>query len=205
MPALPHRFGLRAGQHFDDVIQSEPEAALLVDAMDTGEKLLRRDRAVESLARGQAIIATAARLVRPFLAEVAQEGGAPAFARLRVMHHLAQLLARDPRFTLALFIDETGLLDHIARAEEEDAFARQTVAPGAPGFLIVALDVLRQIVVDHETHVRFVDPHSESDRGGDHAHIIAQKHFLMPAALARVEAGVVRLRRNAVGVQLRRE
>lgn len=83
-------------------------------------------------ARVEAIIAAVAGFVRPFLREVAQERGAAAFARLGVVHHLAQLLARDPRFRLAFLLDETGLLDHVARAEKEHAIARQSVVPGPP-------------------------------------------------------------------------
>ena len=60
MPALPDRFCLRAGQHFDDVIQAETEAALSLDAMNAGEKFLRGNGAVESLARRQTIVAAVA-------------------------------------------------------------------------------------------------------------------------------------------------
>ncbi len=99
---MPDRFSIRAGQHFDDVVEPESEAALLLHPKDAGEKFLRGDRAVESLARVEAIVAAVARFVRAFLREIAQEGGAPAFPGLRVVHHLAQLFARDPRFALAL-------------------------------------------------------------------------------------------------------
>ena len=51
MPALPDRFRVGAGQHFDDVIEAEGEPALLRAREDAGEKFLRGDRAVEGLAR----------------------------------------------------------------------------------------------------------------------------------------------------------
>ena len=203
MPALADRFRVGAGQHFDDVVEAESEAAFLLHAQDAGEKFLRRDRAVESLARVETVVAAVAGFVRPFLREIAQEGGAAAFAGLGVMHHLAQLLARDSRFALAFLLDETRLLDHVARAEKENAFARQPVAPGSPGFLVIALDVLRQIVMHDEADVRFVDPHPEGDRRAHHPHVVAQEHLLVLRALLRFQPGVIRLRRDAVGVQLR--
>ena len=197
MPALADRFGIGAGQHFDDVVQAESEAALLLYAQNAGEKLLRSHRAVEGLARVQTVVAAVTGLVRPFLREIAQERGATAFARLGIVHHLAQLLARDPRFALAFLVDETRLFDDIAGAEKENAIARQTVATGAAGFLVVALDVLRQIVVHDEADVWFVDPHPEGDRRAHHPHVVAQEHLLVLRALARFEAGVIRLRRES--------
>ena len=203
MPPLPNRLRIAAGQHFDDVVKPESEAALLLHAQNAGEKFLRRHRAIEGLARVETVVAAIAGFVRPFLRKIAQERGAPAFSGLGVMHHLAQLFARDPRFALAFFLDETRLFHHIAGAEEEHAIARQPVASGPPGFLIIALDVLRQVVVHDEADVRLVDPHPEGDRRAHHAHVVAQEHLLILRALFRFQAGVIRLRRDAVGVQFR--
>ena len=77
------------------------------------------------------------------------------------------------------------------------------VASGPPGFLVIALDVLRQVVVDDEADVRLVDPHPEGDRRAHHPDVVAQEHLLVLRALVRFQAGVIRLRRDAVGVQLR--
>src|SRR4051812_42916891 len=109
MPALPDCFCVGTSQDFDDVVQTEAEAALSAHAMHAGEKFLSGDGAIECLLRGQAIVAAVARLVRPLFAEIAQQRRAPAFTRLRVMHHLAQLLACDPRFAFGFLLDETRL------------------------------------------------------------------------------------------------
>ncbi len=77
-------------------------------------------------------------------------------------------------------------------AEKQQALARQTVAPGAPGFLVVALDVLRQIVVNDEADVRLVDAHAEGDRRADDVHFVAQKELLVLRAHLGVEPGVIR-------------
>ncbi len=53
-----------------------------------------------------------------------------------------------------------------------------------------------------ETDVRFVDSHPEGDRRAYHPHVVAQEHFLVLRALFRFQSGVIRLRHDAVCVQL---
>ena len=72
--------------------------------------------------------------------------------------------------------------------------------PAPPGFLVIALDVLRQVVVHDEADVRLVDPHPEGDRRAHDPDVVAQEHLLVLRALARVEPGVIGLGRDAVGV-----
>src|SRR2546429_5994777 len=69
------------------------------------------------------------------------------------------MIRRPPRSTLFPY---TTLF-----RSQQQAFARQPVAARAAGFLVIALDVLRQVVVDHEADVRLVDPHPERDRGAN--------------------------------------
>ena len=93
-------------------------------------------------------------------------------------HHL-QLLAGDALFVAGFFVDERGLFHHVAGAEKQQAFARQSVASGASGFLIVALHVLRQIVVQDKAHVRLIDAHAEGDGRADDVDFIAQEKLLI--------------------------
>ena len=158
-------------------------------------------RAVESFARIQAIIAALARWRHEVFAEIFQQRRAPAFARLRVGDHRTQLLVRDPLLVLAFLLDKTPLLHHVACAEQQQTITRQSVAARAPGFLIVTLDVLGQIVMHHKAHIRLVDAHPERDRRRDHARIIAQKLLLMFRPLVAFQAGVVWLRFKSVGFQ----
>ena len=71
------------------------------------------------------------------------------------------------------------MFHHVAGAEEQQAFARQAVAARAAGFLVITFDVFRQVVVDDEADVRFVDAHAEGDGRADDAHFVAQKQFLV--------------------------
>src|SRR4029077_1645547 len=129
------------------MIQAKSESAFRVDTMYAGEKLLSRNRAIERLAWGEAIVAAVTRSLCIFFAKISQQSHASAFARLGVMNHLLKLRPRDSRFAFALFADEMELLRHIARAEQQHAFAWQSVPAGASGLLIIALQVFREIVV----------------------------------------------------------
>ena len=79
-------------------------------------------------------------------------------------------------------------------AEQQHAFARQAVAARAAGFLIVALDIFWQVVVDDEADVGFVDAHAERDGGADHADFVAEEQFLVFAAFLRRQARVIGFR-----------
>ena len=120
----------------------------------------------------------------PRLAEVGEQRGAAGSRRLGEAHHLVELGARAGALGRGrLLLDEAGLLDRVAGVEEQQALARQAVAPGAPGLLVVALEVLGQIVVDDEAHVGLVDAHAEGHRRADHAHLVAHERLLGAVAL----------------------
>src|SRR6266481_6897562 len=143
------------------MIHPKSESAFRVDAMDTGEKFLRRNCAIERLARREAIVASFTRWLRKCLAKVSEQSYAPAVASLGVMNHLLELCPRDSRFGLALFVDEVELFGHIARAKQQHAFTWQSVPARAPGRLVVALQIFRQIIMHDKPDVRFINTHSE--------------------------------------------
>jgi len=98
------------------------------------------------------------------------------------MNHLLQLRAGDLLFLQAgLLVNELRLLHHVAGAEEQNTFARQAVAARAAGFLVIALDVFRQVVMDDEADVWLVDAMRRrwSRRS---RHVVAQKKLLMLGA-----------------------
>ena len=197
-PPAADGVGVGPGQNFDDVIQTEPEPAFLHGAVDAGEKFERGLGAVERGARPQAIVAPAAVVPRKNLAEVAQQFRAAAAGRIGVMDDLLQLLAGDALFRRRFFLDEPLLLDGVARAEEQQALGREAVPSGAPGFLVIALDVFGQIVMDDEADVGLVDAHAEGDGGADHPHFVAQEKFLVLRPLAGGQPGVIRAGGNVV-------
>src|SRR6266516_2689324 len=122
------------------------------------------------------------------------------------MHDLLQLNADDLAFfRIGLLINEPAILDTVAGAEEEQTFTWQTVAARAARLLIVTLDILGQIVVDDEAHVRLVDPHAEGNGRADHTDLVAQKVLLITRALLAVQARVIRRRADSIRRELARE
>ena len=147
---------------------------------------------------------------KPFI-EVMQLNGAAALRRFRIAQDLAQLLARDSLLVLErrarILIDlllnqELGGAD-IGGAEIEGAARGIAVAAGAARFLIVAFEALRQVVMNHPTHVRLVDAHSEGDGCDDHLYIVANERLLIVAPGFGVQSRVIRKSADAVGLELR--
>src|SRR4029077_19102898 len=161
------------------MIQPKAESAFRVDTMYAGGKLLSRKRAIERLARSESSVTAVTLSLCIFFAKISEQSHSPAFARLGVMNHLLKLRSGDSRFAFTLFVDEMELFGHIARAEQQHAFAWQSVPAGASGLLIIALQVFREIVVHHETDVWFVDAHSECNCRSNHADIVSQERFLI--------------------------
>jgi len=134
----------------------------------------------------------------PAFAKIPQQRCAPAFPCFGIRDHGAQLLMRDPLFAFAFFLDKSPLFYYVADAEEKHAVARQTIASGASCFLVIPFDVLRQVVVNHVTHVRFVNAHAERNCSRDHPRIVAQKCFLIACPLFRFHSGVIRQRLDPI-------
>ena len=119
-------------------------------------------------------------------------------ARFCIRDHGAQLLMRDVLFAFAFFFDKAPLFYHVAYAEKQHAIARQAIAACASCFLIIPFDVLRQIVVNDEPNVRFVNTHAERNRRGDDTRIIAQECFLVARPFPRFHPSVIRQRLNSI-------
>ncbi len=162
MPPAPDFFGVRPGQDLDDMVEADAEARFFAHPIDARQKFLGGNGPVVNRSRRKAVVAGPATLGLEGLAEVAEQFTAPTARALRVMHHLLQLLARD-------------FLFHVAGAEQQQGLAGQPIASGAAGFLVIALNVFRQVVVDDEAHVGLVDAHAEGNRRAHHPDIVAQK------------------------------
>ena len=128
-----------------------------------------------------------------------------------IVGHLVELAARRFRRACGSVMSSRNfrLLHHVAARIEQHAIGRQPVAAGAAGFLIVALDVFRQVGVDHAAHVRFVDAHAEGDGGADDAGLVAEEGVLVarraprrPARRDRPRAGMPSARSAAASASV---
>ena len=82
------------------------------------------------------------------------------------------------------------------RRVEQHALRRVAVAPRPPGLLVVGLDRLRHVQMNHAPHVGLVDAHPERDRRTDHRHLVARELVLHLLAQRARQTRVIRLRRN---------
>ena len=79
---------------------------------------------------------------------------------------------------------------------EQKAIGLETVAARTPNLLVIALDVFRQVVVNDEAHVRFVDAHAKRNRRDDDLHVVTNEHLLVLCAHCIGKARVVGLYRK---------
>ena len=139
------------------------------------------------------MIAGAAIFLGPLLAEIPEQGHATAAFVFGKMRHLLELHPRlVARLPVGDLLEKPQVFDHIAARVEEQALGRQSVAPGASGFLVVALHVLRQVGMDDEAHVGFVDPHTERDGGANDLHFVAEECLLVARPFVGIKPRVVR-------------
>ena len=81
------------------------------------------------------------------------------------------------------------------------AAGRIAIAAGAARLLVVGLDALGHIVVDHVAHVGLVDAHAKGVGGNHHLKIVVNKGTLALAAGVIAHAGMVAANANAAGAQ----
>ena len=79
----------------------------------------------------------------------------------------------------------------VLRAIEEHCLRGLAVAARAPDLLVVRVERLRDLAVEHPADVGLVDPHAEGGRGDDHLQIRVHEPLLHGVALAGLHAGVV--------------
>ena len=91
----------------------------------------------------------------------------------------------------------------VLAGHQQQAVGAQAIPAGAADLLVIAFDALRQIMMNDEAHVGFVDPHAKGD-GGDHdGRLIAHEQALVLTPGGVVQARMVGERAVAVPVQLR--
>ena len=173
-------------------LRDERDAVALAHAVDAGEYLLRVDRDID-LAHARLAVAAAAAAILRLAAEIADEERAQAFGRVAVVDHALELRKLDalPRRVLGRDVDEVALRHDVLRRVEQQALARLAVAARAPRLLVVGLDVLRHVVVEHVAHVALVDAHAERVRRDDDCEVVVEEIVLHARALLVAESRVV--------------
>ena len=88
---------------------------------------------------------------------------------------------------------------------EQHAFALQTVASSAPGFLLVMLDALWNSHVHHGAHIASINAHTERHGGHHNVKLLSSESFLHLGALDGRHARVVARRIEFLLAQILRD
>ncbi len=200
---LDHLAGALAEQDVDDLHRAELLPALPLQPHHRGEHLLRGDGAVPGLGRGEAGVAVAAGRGLGVLTEVGEQLATAALGGLAQGEHGVEVGGGPAaeRLVALAGLDQLALLYDVVQAVRHPGRGRQTVAARPAGLLVVPLDRLGQVQVGDEAYVRLVDAHAEGDGRDHHQTVLAQEPGLVRRARGRVQARVVRHRRDAVGVE----
>ena len=173
--------------------------------------------AVATVAAALGVVCRAARggcrlLGRGLVAKVAQHVFAQTAGGIAVALHLAEQAITALERPRALLVVER-LVGRIAAVDQKAAHAkivaipqqvtacRVAVAAGAASLLVVGLDALGHVVVDHVAHVGLVDAHAKGVGGNHHLNIVVDKGALALAAGVVAHAGMVATNANAAGAQ----
>ncbi len=183
---LDHGVGL-AGQNGRQMVGLE----MLRQGFDKFDDQSHLLAPVEGRFRVHAVVAHPAVVDEVVLSEIVQQHPSAAHVRLGVGHGVHQELPPDLLFGDWLALHELLKFADVFVAVVGDAFGVLSVTAGPAGLLVVALDALRYVVVDHEPHVRLVDAHSEGDRRHDDVHVLHQEAVLVLGPGLGVESGVV--------------
>ena len=151
-----------------------------------------------SRTRVAAVVAVAAIILGILLSEVVEQCSAAAHAALGIRLGLKQQqltnLLLGNRLTLHKFLQLLDVLIIIKGKAETLA----TITTGTTGLLIVALERLRNIVVDYKTHIGLVDAHTEGDSCHNNIGTLLEEGILIVGTGLCIHTCVVRQRLDAV-------
>ncbi len=177
----------RAAQHLHHV--TDPE--VLTHPPDAGERLLGILGAVVALGRIQTDVAVAARLVVVFTEVVEQHLTAAGLRLGKGRHHVELVLLHLQLLRVFYVVEQAPHPAYVGGVVQQQRLGRGTVTAGPARLLIVGFDVLGDVVVHHEAHVRLVDPHAERHRCHHYLDVILEEGILGLLALGQGQTGVV--------------
>ena len=151
-------------------------------------------------------------LGRGLVAKVAQHIFAQAAGGIAIALHLAEQtisILERPRALLVVkrlvgsvaAIDQKAAHAKIVAIPQQMAAGRVAIATGATCLLVVGLDALGHVVMNHVAHVGLVDTHAKGIGGNHHLNIVVDKGALALTTGVVAHAGMVAANANAAGAQ----
>ena len=173
--------------------------------------------AVTAVAAALGVVCRAARggcrmLGRGLVTKVAQHVFAQTAGGIAVALHLAEqaiTVLERPRALLVVkrlvgriaTVDQKAAHTEIVAVPQQVTAGRIAIAASAARLLVVGLDALGHVVVDHVAHVGLVDAHAKGVGGNHHLNVVVDKGTLALAAGVVAHAGMVTAHANAAGSQ----
>ena len=151
--------------------------------------------------RMQTVVAVSAVFHGIFLTEIVQQHLAATDRRLGIGSSLGQQLSADILLCHRLTLHKLLQFLEVFVTVESDTFALTAVASGTTGFLIVAFQTLRDVVVDDKAHIGLVDTHAKRDGSHNHIDILLQEIVLRLTARTRIESGMIGSRLDVIGTE----
>ena len=157
--------------------------------------------ALEELFRVQAVVAVAAVLLGVVFSEIVEQNLSPAPVGLGVGYGLQQQLFSYLLLGQRLALHEFLQFQDVLVAVECDALSFLSVSAGTSGLLVVALEALGDVIVNHEPYVGFVYAHAEGYGRHYDVHLLHEEHVLVLGPGGGVHAGVIGQGLDAVDVE----
>ena len=172
---------------------------LVADVAQGFEGHLQRRTGIDLRFGIAAVVAVSAVVLAIFLAEIVQQRLAAAHRTLGIGDRLLQEQFPDLLFGDGFALHELFEFLNILVAVKGQAVALAAVTSGASCLLVVSFERLRDVVVDHVTHVGLVDAHAEGDRGDNHLDALHEEVVLIGSARRGIHARMVGLGTDSVG------
>ena len=151
-------------------------------------------RCLYLLFRIETIVAIPTIIFMITFSEIMKKYLASAYRRFRIICGLLKQLASDfllcGCFALHQFVKFLKILVVVKR----NATPFTTVSSGSSGFLIIPLETFGYVIMNHKTHIRFVNTHAERNRCHNHIDFLFQKSILILRTGLRIHPRMIRQR-----------
>ena len=171
MSVIADFIGGASYKHIDDIFYAETFADS-IDHLDNRDGLFS---SLDTPARILTIVTIAAIFLFICLTEIMHKYLSATHRRLGIVSRLHEQLAADlllgHRFGLYKFFQFLKVFTRIERY----ASPLPAITSGTTGLLIISFETLRDVIMNHISHIRLVYSHSERDCGDNHIDILVEE------------------------------
>ncbi|MNS79502.1 hypothetical protein D3C72_1131580 [compost metagenome] len=116
----------------------------------------------------------------------------PTYRRLCIIDYFFQNLSSDFPFRNRLIFHEFSQLVDVFLVVKSNTITFTSITTGTASFLIIALHAFRHVVVDHKTHIRFIDTHTKCNGSHNNLNVFHQELILCCRSRISIQTSMVR-------------